>query len=116
MTRKQQLIEIIAGQVIGRLYEQASETDNEYSDFEIKQTIESGVETKLDSVTDDLTQEDTDAIVNKLTNMYITIYKEELQGWDLYDYTTFIENLDTEEFLNPDPEAIIDMFKKSKKQ
>ena len=111
MTRKQQLIEIIAGQVIGRLYEQTSEIENKYSNFEIERAIESGVETKHDSITDDLTQEDSDAIdLKDLTDRYIKIYKDELEGRDLYDYTTFIEDLGTEEFLNPDPRDTVKRF------
>jgi hypothetical protein len=111
MTRKQQLIEIIADQVIGRLYEQTSEMENEYHNFEIEQAIESGVATKHDSITNDFTQEDSDAIdLKDLTDRYIKIYKDELEGQDLYDYTTFIEDLDTEEFLNPSPEYITERF------
>lgn len=79
-----------------------------FTDREIKEAIDSAVETRIDSLDiedENIVDQDT------LKDLYITVYQKNFNTqYNLYDYTTFIEDLDQDTFLNSDDETIIKMF------
>ncbi len=108
MGTKISLVKILTEGLRNRILTEGSQ--HTFTDKEIKEAIDSSVETRIDS----LEIEDENIIdQDTLKELYISTYQNNLNTeYNLYDYTTFIEDLDQDTFLNSNEEDIIKLFTK----